>query len=438
MSRYTTGTLISDLNRALDGGAVSQSLNAYGAIDEGRRIFLSKVKPPELVRYTYLEEALYDQVNRYAVPEDLDYDSIIDIQKLSSYRNIDTLNAPMVGVSRRRFDQMRHFSRNIFNIGYQNGVKYLRILNPKGIIKGQGLLIHNANSLTNNGNWNVSGSIVNLSEDHLHYVTGNGSLKFDINRSATSGTIYNYTMKSVDLKSYLEKGAIFTWLETQNPDQIVSVKFTIESSVGNGYQFTVNHAHDNTTFTEGLNLLKFPLQSMVQVGIPNPGDLTRISFEITTRGDIDLTNVRIDNIVARKGVVYGMPYQSKYVFIDAETGAWKQKTDALTDIIPLEEDAYQLLKYECEQVMKSDSNKGGKEDGKYSNAESEIDAAYKRYRRDHPSETQVNQQEYHVAGNMYDGYSATPQIDYYDVGWWVNTQFYEGDGEDYPQDPQGC
>jgi hypothetical protein len=169
---YTLYQLRKDIDSNLHAGGVSGLQDFYATVDKGRRALIGKVRPEELIRKGYIEQALYPHVDRYAVSEDLKYDDLIDLNLLAGYRNVDTMNHPIEMVYRRRFGQKRGGARNVINIGYENGVKYARIFRPQsgnrfsanasGTIAATFQPINLCDSLSDNGTWNVGGNVVNL------------------------------------------------------------------------------------------------------------------------------------------------------------------------------------------------------------------------------------------------------------------------------------
>ncbi len=333
MSFYTIYQIKQDVSANLPGNGISQLTDFFSTFDKGRRAILGKVRPEELVRSSYLEDAFYPNVDQYSVPEDMKYDDVIQIKRLAGYRNVDTMEHPLELVYRRRFGQKRGSAANVMNIGYLNGTKYARLFRPAGArypVNNQSnpttfLSIQDCSSLTDNGIWNVGGNVVNLREDHLNHISGRGSLWFDINNSATDGFLENFSLTPFDLIAFLNRGAIFNWLDIGLPKELTSVKLVMGSDstdrTNNYYYSTVNAPHDNNQFQTGWNLLKYMLNSIAWVGTPNPGALTWIRIEFTTTGQ-PIPSCHLDGIVARKGTVYEMEYNSSYMVRDSNTGVW--------------------------------------------------------------------------------------------------------------------
>ncbi len=412
MSHFTVYNLVQDVTAKIHGGSIN---DIQRALDEGRRNMIGNIKPPEMIRSAYMEQALYDQVNKYAIPEDLKYDDIIEVKMLASYRNVDTLQHPLELVYKRQFDQKRKNARNVISITNENGVKYAQIYHPRGLKECQHLVVNDVDSLTKNGTWNVGGNVGNLRLDELNHITGHASLLFDINNSSNTGFIENFTMNAVDISTYLNTGAAFAWFSIPIPKEMIAVKLTLGSDSANLtndiYFATVNQPHDNNQFTDGWNLLKYMLNNLSFVGTPNPKAITYLRFDFTTTGQ-PIPNCNLDNVVVRKGVVYETFYNSQYCLIDATTRAWKQRTTANSDIIVAEEDTYSILMLETALVVQEElyaNNFGAATD--VSAIKSQLYDKYAQYRLNHTDEALEPTESSYVLGNMYDGYTTDSIID---------------------------
>lgn len=406
---YTVYNLKQDMDSNLHSGGVSQLQNFFNTVDKGRRMLIGKVRPEELIRRGYLEQALYPNVDRYAVPEDMKYDDVIEIMKLSAWRNVDTMIHPLMLVYRRRFNQKRQGAQNVMYIGYENGVKYGRIYRPVGLCNYRHLWIHNCDSLTDNGTWNVGGNVVNFRLDELNHVMGHASYAFDIDSSSNTGFLENFTLQSFDLNDFLQKGAVFAWLDLPVPKNLLSVKLTMGSAAPvlttDLYFSTVNQPHDNNQFTTMWNLLKYMLNDLQRVGTPNPKALNYLRFDFTTNG-MAIPNCHLDNVLARLGDVYEVVYNSSYMFIDARSGAWKKIPTDDSDIIVAEEDTYNLLMKESTlAAMKEIYGSSIAAQSDVADVQQDLVELYERFAVEHKSEALEKEEDSHVFGNMYDGYT---------------------------------
>lgn len=412
MDFNTIFNLKKDVDANLHSGGTSQLASFYNTVERGRLRFITKVRPEELIRKAYLEDALFPDVTRYAAPSDMKYKDVIWLKKLDDYRSVDTMDQPTELVYDRRFSQKRGGAGNVMSVGYENGVKYVKVFNPRGLRRCQHVPIQTCDSLTADGTWNVSGNVENFKLDELNHVQGTASYQFDINGSANVGSIYNTTLGAFDLFDYLQRGAVFAWLDIPIPKEMVAVKIKMGSNSADlttDYYFaTVNQPHDNNAFATSWNLLKWMLRNLTAVGTPNPRTLTWVEIEFTTTGQ-PIPACHIDNIVARKGSVYEVKYNSTYVLMDAFTKAWKKRATSNSDVIVAEEDAYLCLMLEVTLDAQKEiyaSSIGAKSD--VAAVEAELAAAYRKFRMEHKSEAMLDMDSTHVFGNMYDGYSDDP------------------------------
>lgn len=418
ISRYNINRLSKDVSRKLHGTGVQISADFLGAVDEGRREVISKVQPRELKRIAFIENALYDQIDRYAVPSDMQYENVNDIRMLASRRNLDSLEHPLEMVYEKRFDQKRQNAANVFSINYADGVKYMKINHPRGLRQCQHLVIQDFESLNENGTFNVGGNIGNLTLDRLDHIAGKASLRFDIDATGTTGFIENFTMKAVDISEFMQLGAIFTWLDITKINVLTSVTLRFGSSLTDYYEFAVNQPHDGNEFLPTWNLLRFPLEGLTQVGFPNIKQITYFRLELTTTGTTPVIGCHVDNIVARKGVVYQTNYNSAFMFADETNQAWKQFATKNTDLIIAEEDTYQLLLLETTKVVMQGSydntNKSQDDIGKI---DLQLQQKYVQYKRLHKQDAIEAFDSMYVFGDMYSGYTDDP-MNRYESGSW--------------------
>lgn len=421
---YTLEDLSEDVNSKLGNGGSNQVADFFARVDEARRVVRRKISPPEWQRNAYIEEAIYDQVDEYAVPEDLRSTSVINIRKLSGYRNVDRMSKPLEQVYRRRFSQKRNSSKNVFSVHYTNGVKTMSLFKPKGLKEWTHKIVNKADSLMDGGLWEAGGNIVNLHSDKLKYVAGKGSIGFDVNNSSNTGWISVTLDEPCNLKDFIETGAVFTWLDLSLPTNLVSVTIDLVSEVSPArlYRMAVNRSHDDNSFTNNWNLLKFPFQSMEEIDAPNPENIIKVVFTLHTAGEA-MNNCHFDNIIARKGEVYEVEYESAYMIIDPVTQGWKKKATSGNDIIVAEEDTYQILMLETTiAVMNEATNQSNYTSAYVASIKSDLQEAYVLYYREHPSEEILEQDTTWIFGNMYDGLSEAPI--YEDDGAW------EGDNQE--------
>lgn len=430
----TIAQTITSINRKVSPGNVNQSRDLYGALAEGARRLLGKIKPKELSKRVIIENALYDQVFKYKCPDDLDQQNVMQWFRLKDNRNVDTFYHPMRQTTNRAFDQQWRGNSNLFTIEWDKGVRFIKVSatdnrDNSNSINGSnnGTTIHDMNSLTDNGTWNTFGNVTNLVRDNLTYVAGNASLRFDINDSSNTGGLENFNITPVDLSSFMMVGKVFTWLWVPNLNQIQTVQLEMYSSDGNGYSITVNSPHDTDQFQLEQNMLGFVMDpnTMVTIGTPDPKAINHIKITFTTNGTLLMQGVRLDNIVARKGTVYGIQYISNFMFRD-RNGLTFIQPQSVSDDVMLDFEAYQLYLQECACVIGEEiftdtarSNQPSKLAGMYT----KLDAEYAKYKKLHKAEYIDEQQDFYRWGVPF-GYNSVYNWQGYNGGWDHSSEMY--------------
>lgn len=360
MAFNTVSKLILDSARGISPMNPADSKDVLGACGEAARNILFQVSPKDLARRVEIENALYDHVYRFKCPADLNDQSVVQWYKIKDGKGVDTMFHPMRQVTNREFDKRRYHNYegtsgdghglNIFTIEWQSGVKFIKVSDFKC---DTGVVINQMDSLTDNGTWNVFGNVVSLATDNLNYVSGNGSLSMNINTSDTVGGIECTGMTPIDISSYFVQGKVFTWIDIPNLNQMQTVTLDLYSSPTDYYSITVNSPHDAEQFQLGWNLLGFSFdqQYMNTVGSPNPKAINQVKITMVTNGTLLMNNVRIDNIIIRRGAAYGIQYISDSMFQDAESGIWLAQPTDPSNLIHIQSDTYKILLSETRVVL---------------------------------------------------------------------------------------
>ncbi len=137
---------------------------------------------------------------------------------------------------------------------------------------------------------------------------------------------------------------------------------------------------------------------MVTIGTPDPKNLTHIKFTFTTNGSLLMNNVRLDNVVARKGRVYGIQYISSHMFTDVN-GLTKAEPTSTSDVVLLEFEAFQLYLEEAAcilgQEIFTDTNAGkkGTFSGRLAQMQSKLSDDYRVYKKNYKAEFIDEQQD---------------------------------------------
>ena len=326
------------LEQKIHGRDLNKVQDVNNLIYEAAGNVLLRIDPAETKRVVNLTNGLFDEVYNYAAPTDLKGDRIISLRPQVNIKPSDNFHQ----VYGQEFSLYKTIDS--FDIELNKGVKTINI--SKNLTKG--ITINECNSVTDNGTWTVGGDGASLTTDTVNYVSGSGSLKFNITGAGTSTYIENSTFTSVDLTNYLNLGSIFNYVYFPGSTiSAVSIRLGTDSS--NYYTFpSITANHDATAFVAAFwNLLRTDwTTSVTTTGSPTITDIgyARITFTHTAAA---VNGVRVDNLVARLQTFYEIVYYSKYLFRNT-AGTWIEAPTAIddSDLINLDVESYNVLLYE--------------------------------------------------------------------------------------------
>lgn len=340
---YSIVEFKTDLEARLHGTSLNKVSNVDGIINQSARKLLEDLDPAETKRSEQITDAIYDQVYDYQLPTDVKGNKIIDI-KPQANRNISD------NFSQRYSEQFDMYkTNNTFNIVFNNSIKSVRI--SKSLNAGQ--VLNQMNGIDINGTWTVGGDADNLRQDTLTKISGNASLRFDLTGATGIAYIENSTMDSQDLTDKQNIGAMFTWVyipQSVITNGVTSIALRWGSSSSDYWEQTVTSNQDSTSFKTGWNLVRLNWEGATEIGTP---DVTATNYSRVTLNytlGTALTDIRVDNIVARLGTIFDIEYYSKFLFRDSTTGVFAEKVNDDEDLINLDTDSYNILLDKASQL----------------------------------------------------------------------------------------
>lgn len=339
-STITVSDIKTRLESKIHGASLNKVRDIYGLMYEAAGNLLLSMDPKETKRYAQVENALYDQVHSYAVPADMKGYTFASLER--QVNNSPRDNFTKVGNE----DFALYRGAGDVSVDSDSGVKLLEI-SASGLTAGT--LLNDANTVTENGTWTDGGNSSNLTADSLNYVTGTGSLRFDIDAGATSSYVENSDMTAVDMEYLKNTGALFIWVYIPSTSIITAVNLMWGSSSSDYYHRTVTTGIASTAFIVGWNLLRFDWSGATQVGTPDDTAINyaRVTLTHTTTA---CPSVRIDNIIGKLGSIYMLGYFSQYLFRDS-AGTWKEKPTLDSDLINLNIESFNVYLYELAELV---------------------------------------------------------------------------------------
>lgn len=323
------------LQRKARGQSLDSYLDVNGIIEEAGRCILNDIDFAETKRKAILANAIYSDVYDYALPSDVKGVRITDIYPVNN-RYLNNDYRQMYDVD---FDKYKD-AKTGFNITYRNGTKFIR-LSKEG---ASGADISTADSTTG---WSVGDDATGLVLDELNYMSGSGSLRFDLSGAGTNGYLEG-SVTSQDLTNYENKGAFFLWVYLPDASAITSVDLRWGSDNTNYWYKSVSTGHFEA-LQDGWNLLRFDWASATKTLLPDVTAIDYVRINIVYDGTAD-TDFRIDNLICRLGNQWEVAYYSKYLF-RTTAGVWGESITLDSDEINLDSEGINLLIYKCKEIM---------------------------------------------------------------------------------------
>ena len=365
-----------NLSALLHGGSLNKVRNIESLFERVGNTMLSKIDPIDTMRTAAMAATIHDDIYNYALPSD--FKKIIDLYPQAGRENLDSAGRRYA----EKFDLTKGLTNKTISIEGSEGSKFLRVnwrsRTPK--------TINELNSLTANGTWSAVGTATGLAADDIDYVSGSGSIKFDL--VTTGDGIQNTTMSAVDLTDEDEVADFFLWFKIKNAAdlaKLTSITLIWGNDLTTAYWTGVAQTTqlDGTAFKVGWNQIKVPWSTATETGAVAPATIDSAKITFAATGAI--TDIRVDNIVCSIGKSFDVKYYSKYLLKNT-AGTWLSKTTSDDDVVVLDNDAVQIYLLEClvagaHQIEASDSAF----DLNWANQQ--LDILYRRYAVEHPSQS---------------------------------------------------
>jgi len=333
---YSILNLKQDLIGILHGTTLNQISNINGVIERAGRQILADIDPQETKKIAPLASPLFGQVYDYNIPDDLKGNRIIDIRPQANRNSQDYFSQTY----NRAFDYSKTLSlQPQFSVQHNTGVKTIRISDP---VLNTGVLINQANVIDDGGLWAVSGNASNLEENNIDFVSGGGSLSFDLSAAAGTGSITNSTFDSVDLTDHENQSIIFAWVYLPTATSFTNVILKWGTDSSNYWTGIETETYQGNAFVNGWNLIGVDWNTATKVG--SPSSATTGFVEATFTYDSTLqTSVKINSIVSQLGRIWEIEYYSKYMFRNPTTNAFQERIVDDSDLVNLDTEAYNLI-----------------------------------------------------------------------------------------------
>jgi len=335
-------------------------------------------------RSVALSPNLFDDVYHYTCPSDLKGNKIIDVQPQRNRTRFDH----WILVTQEEFDRRKEIRKDNYFVAISRDdlTNKLLLSHP---IDDTSITIGSLNAV---GDWLLYGDGTNLTTDVTNYVTGSGSINWDI--SAAGGTtagIYNDSIATFDISPYASLGYAFVWVYVTSTTDLTNFILRIGSSSAAYYSITITTNNEGNAFYNGWNLLRFSFTNATETGTVDKDGCDYAAIYMTKdSGKTSETDYRFDNLVLKIGNHYNTVYYSRY-FWQSSGGTYLEDATATTDYINVETDEIGLIEEKVAQYIEQHSGNTTEA----TRHEIAYDKKLKTYMFDNPSQALMLQEIYY-------------------------------------------
>jgi hypothetical protein len=419
----TIGNVKSTISSRLHGTTLNKLGDFNLLCRDAAEIMINRIDLQETRRRALLPNAIYDSVYDYSLPADFKAPISLNPQANNRFNGNQTRT-----FSKQFYNQKKD---NQFAIVWEDMVQYLRF--SKYLRKP--ITIDKADSLTENGDWVVTGNGTNLEVDTYNYISGTGSLKCDV---SSPGAVVNVIMKlGSDSSNYFSKTITTGHFEAFQTGWNLC-RFDLASSTETGTVNTAEIAYVQFTVTYNTNqtvIYTKTLTASVDMSVDNYISDGAIFAYLDFASVSSLSVLRLDNITAHIGTLYDVNYYSNYVF-RTSAGTWIEQPTSDSDLVNLSSLSYKIFEAElCKMITQQIQGSMGGFDFTYWNLQLEGDGRnqlglYEQYGNQYPSEREESQTDYYTfssdplgvydeARNGADGMPGDENITYENGGFYV-------------------
>lgn len=399
MFTYTRTLLKQRVNAGIKG-KIDMLLDVDETLNDAAREVVADCHLRSSRRQSVLASNLFEDVHRFPCPEDTDGYSVIDF--LANDESVSDDGFFLVPTE--EFRRRKNSESNIFALDYVDNLKTLLL--KVNLPNDSSQTISALDSLTaDGGTWQAYAGGENIRIDTASNVEGAGMIGYDINNvSESNAGIVNNSLNPIDISTFVSnRGSIFVWAIVPNPENINNFTIQIGQDVSNYYQMTTTTAHSGNAIVAGKNLLRFDFASAQIVGSVDTSACTFVRlFQNKETSKVNQDGFGFDYIVMKTGESYSVKYQSKYPWVDAVTGAWKQESDDDLDLLVADADEFKLFRLKATELAAEEV-----EDYTVSQLMAQkYEQAKMAYEKLNPSEVKIMTDQYH-------NYEPQPEYDTY-------------------------
>lgn len=343
----TTSNLFDAALIPFSGVQSSSFNNPNNIIVEAVRQVNMNVDITESKKMIPLTQAVYTGDYLYALPTDLE--TVISLTpvdgKFSSWDEYLNRDARSMGLDSSSLN-------NSFRTEYRQGTRLMRITGNSTL--STPIVLHDCDSLSSNGTVTATADANNIGINQINFMDGAGSVDFNITPSTGIATVVFTGIATKNISSITRDGSFSMMMDvpTDLAGKITSIRIRVGNSSENYLEKIVTTNAFNGAFTQGYNPVRFERRTATTYGTVDETLIDYIEVSITHTASNAIIGVKIDHIIAEKGVAYALAYYSNLYYTDA-TGVFINTPNSvgLGDSVIFNGDTFALIVEEMKKLM---------------------------------------------------------------------------------------
>lgn len=294
-----------------------------------------------------LTQAVYTGDYLYALPTDLD--TVISLTpidgKFSSWEEYLNRDARSMALDTSSLNSS-------FRTEYRQGTRLMRITGNHTATTP--IILHNCDTLDDNGTVTATADANNIGINEINFMDGVGSVDFNITPSTGIATVVFSGITAQDITAITRDGSFSMMIDVPADlsGKITSVRIRVGNDSSNYIQQTVTTNAFNGAFFQGYNPVRFERRTATTVGTVDSTAIDYMEVSIIHTAITDVIGVKIDHIIAEKGVAFALAYYSNLHYTD-ENGAFidRPASAGLGDLVIFNNDTTALVVEEMKKLM---------------------------------------------------------------------------------------
>lgn len=357
--------------------SVAEKVKIFNVLNRAARLVFLETDLRSSKRRSSITPTLFSSFYDYTAPSDLKDNAVIDIIP-QGIRSDDTR---IDLVSNEEFDRKKNLTKNLLTMGDNSFTRTLRLsIDPDET----SISVSELDTTTDpNGTWTAYSDAANLTADTSNYVSGGGSLKFDLTGSGTTAGIVNSTLTAIDITKYINDGSAVVWVYINSTTNLTNFILQIGTDSSNYYQLTETTQGSGNAFQAGWNQLVFDFLSKTTTGTPTSTSTQFVRLFMTKSSGKSDDGYRFDALTLHTGKYFDVLYYSKFAW--QVSGTYQETATATTDTLNADTEEFDLLVLKGRMELSRDL----RDYMQYNLDKADYEAAKARYKRTHPSERKL-------------------------------------------------